>query len=507
MIASTYDMSASVLCHTDAARQAINRNDALPKKQKLEQFFSSADLARMMASMMDYSRQHIHILDPGAGTGSLFAACVDRICDEYAPESVEVTAYEIDDGLFGRINDALSLARQVCRHSGIRFSGRLLPVDFIDDFVSGGIDWRPTHVIMNPPYRKIRTSSSEYSALKGVGLQTTNMYSAFVSVSHNLLESGGQMVFISPRSFCNGTYFAPFRMSFLESMTVRSIHLFDSRTSSFCDDGVLQENIIMHAEKHGRDSAVTISSSTGPGTRTHKRRVPASDVVFADDSLRFIHIVPDAIGDMVSEAIRGLPCSLDDLGIAVSTGKVVDFRARGHLRFEDDGCRTVPLVRPFNVSDTGISFPVPHRKHHNFIVSNSDSRDLLVRNGHYVVVKRFTAKEERRRIVAAVWERNRHRSDLVGFENRINYFHHEGGPLRPAMAAGLRAYLNSSALDEYFRQFNGSTQVNATDLRYIRYPSPAKLTKVGCLVKYVHDHDRVDGIVQRTLFGKRLIGT
>jgi len=375
-------------------------------------------------------------------------------------------------------------------------------VSFIDDFAGRSAGRRPTHVIMNPPYRKIRTSSPEYAALKGAGLQTTNMYSAFVAISHNLLCSGGQMVFITPRSFCNGTYFEPFRRSFLESMTVRRIHLFDSRSSSFSDDGVLQENIIVHSEKNGRPSNVTVSSSAGPGTRSRRRRVPASDVVLAGDPHMFIHVVPDAEGVGVSEAVRGLPCSLDGLGIGVSTGRVVDLRARRHLRFEDERGRTVPLVRPFNVSDASVSFPVSHRKHRNFIVSCPDSLDLLVENGHYVIVKRFTAKEERRRIVAAVWNRDCHRSDLVGFENRINYFHQNGGPLGSAMAAGLCAYLNSRALDTYFRQFNGSTQVNAADLRYVRYPSQSKLEEIGRLAGGTRDRDAADRLVQKALFGR-----
>jgi len=90
--ASAYDLSSGVLHRADAARQAMHREEALPRKQSLEQFFSSAGLARMMASMMDYSQPHIRILDPGAGTGSLFAACIDRICERHSPESVDVVA-------------------------------------------------------------------------------------------------------------------------------------------------------------------------------------------------------------------------------------------------------------------------------------------------------------------------------------------------------------------------------------------------------------------------------
>lgn len=44
---------------------------------------------------------------------------------------------------------------------------------------------------------------------------------------------------------------------------------------------------------------------------------------------------------------------------------------------------------------------------------------------------------------------------------------------------GLVVYLNSTAVDEWFRRFNGHTQVNATDLRRMRYPDRACLVEIG----------------------------
>ena len=41
------------------------------------------------------------------------------------------------------------------------------------------------------------------------------------------------------------------------------------------------------------------------------------------------------------------------------------------------------------------------------------------------------------------------------------------------------AFLNSSAIDTYIRQFNGHTQINASDLRELRYPSALQLEAIG----------------------------
>ena len=44
---------------------------------------------------------------------------------------------------------------------------------------------------------------------------------------------------------------------------------------------------------------------------------------------------------------------------------------------------------------------------------------------------------------------------------------------------GLALFLNCSLVDRYFRQFNGHTQVNATDLRWLRYPDRPTLEWLG----------------------------
>jgi adenine-specific DNA-methyltransferase len=41
------------------------------------------------------------------------------------------------------------------------------------------------------------------------------------------------------------------------------------------------------------------------------------------------------------------------------------------------------------------------------------------------------------------------------------------------------AYLNSQEVDDYFRVFSGHTQVNATDLRRLRYPTIEQLKSMS----------------------------
>ena len=47
------------------------------------------------------------------------------------------------------------------------------------------------------------------------------------------------------------------------------------------------------------------------------------------------------------------------------------------------------------------------------------------------------------------------------------------------LARGLAVFLSTTAVDESFRRFNGHTQVNATDLKLMKYPSRDALIQLG----------------------------
>jgi adenine-specific DNA-methyltransferase len=119
--------------------------------------------------------------------------------------------------------------------------------------------------------------------------------------------------------------------------------------------------------------------------------------------------------------------------------------------------------------------------------------------GTYVLAKRFSSKEEKRRIVAAVFDPEIVPAEMVGFENHLNVFHADGAGIDPVLARGLAAFLNSTFVDAYFRQFSGHTQVNATDLRSLRYPSLAALRKLGATVAPGSAQQELDEAVESVL--------
>ena len=397
------------------------------------------------------------------------------------------------------LNRTLREVESVCKEKRINVSTKVLQDDFILTHKDGqqpdmfgdaeNNDEGFTHVILNPPYRKINTDSEHRAALRKAGLETSNLYTGFMFLAGLRLRTGGEMVAIVPRSFCNGLYFKPFREQFFSMMNLRRIHLFEKRDRAFRDDAVLQENIIIHAVKEERPSDVTITTSHGAAFEVDTRHdtsvgedmtqwtVPYESVIRADDPERFVHIASNGVEQGIVERMSHFKATLKELGIEVSTGPVVQFRLRNDLRaVPEDGA--VPLLYPAHFQGGVVSWPKAMRKPNAIRLSDKSRKWLWPNKGHFVVTRRFTSKEETRRIVASLYASDLP-GELVGFENHLNVYHVDRQGMARSLAVGLRLYLNSSLVDRFFRQFNGHTQVNATDLRSLRYPDRATLERIG----------------------------
>ncbi len=458
------------------------------QQKDLGQFLTPPHVADLMAEMFQCRTRRIRLLDAGAGMGMLSAAFVRRqLMRDTPPTHIEVTAYELDKALLDGIEKTFEACRSACAARGVGFSATVRNADFLaegsemlrNDFFSVTPQTFDA-AIVNPPYGKLSTTSAAYRLLRSVSAETTNLYTAFLNLIIGLLKPGGELVAITPRSFCNGSYFKPFRQNLLREMSFREIHVFDSRTAAFKHDKVLQENIILHAIKDGKSPrTIRVSQSGGADGDTIRARVlPANAVASPDDPEAFIHIPTSDRHLAARDQVCALEATLATLGLTVSTGRVVDFRAREHLRQEPDRS-TAPLIYPCHFQGLFVRWPKHPARKPNAIENNSHTASLLVPSGVYVLTKRFTSKEERRRVVACIYAPEHVAPGLVGFENHVNYVHAHGQGLEMVLAKGLWAFLNSSSLDLYFRQFNGHTQVNATDLRNVRFPTQDQLSRIG----------------------------
>ena len=492
---------------TDINRFNLSAKLNPKQRSELGQFMTPATVARLMAGQFNNLSGHINLLDPGAGVGSLTAAFVERLLtNSNQVESCFITAYEVEASFIPSLQECLNHCCQALKNRGIKADYCLQNESFIGSITENNLPLfntytqNFTHAIMNPPYKKINSKSIEKKILSKLGIETVNLYSAFVWLSILQLSINGEIVAITPRSFCNGSYFRPFRQAFLEKMVLQNIHIFESRSLAFAEDNVLQENIIFHATKteiKPKFIEISINSEQELDSFSEMRLVPYNQVIEKNDPEMFIHVLTNSLEDALKVQMDKFPSTLEELSLEISTGPVVDFRLKSSLRNSLDD-QTVPLIYPESIKPGKVLFPPTKPKKSIAIEKNQETQKWLIPSGCYIVVKRFSAKEEKRRIVAAVSYPID--SSALGIENHLNYYHAKGKGMNLDLAKGLTAFLNSTLFDQYFRLFSGNTQVNATDLRKIKYPCKNDLIKLGTQIhESAFDQDQIDKLVHQNL--------
>ena len=284
--------------------------------------------------------------------------------------------------------------------------------------------------------------------------------------------------------------------------SIERIHLFGSRDTAFKDESVLQENVIIMLRKGGEQGAVEVSHSED-GSLADMRTVvcPPHEIVVPGDREMYINI-PQVLDRDRECGLNVFRSTLKDVGVHVSTGAVVDFRMRDALRKEPER-GAVPLLYPVHFKDWRVRWPV-ESKRPNAIARTRETAKTMLPSGCYVAVRRFSAKEESRRIVASLVAPEDFNSHELAFENHLNVFMRDRHGLDRLTAFGLVVWLNTTWLDQKFRVFSGHTQVNATDLRNLPYPSAEQLSEMGRKLESEKDwsQDVFDRIAQEVAQGR-----
>jgi len=466
------NIASQLAINIEAQRLEHSQNVTDDHKSNLGQYLTPYSIAYYMAAMLPIPEGAISLLDPGSGVGTLASAFLER-CYSLSPKhKVICDCYEIDESCIATLHKNMMFFKE---HYNLDFN--LIPEDYLKLAIDSHFNFegtKYTHVIMNPPYKKISNHSLPRKLLESIGVKVVNLYAAFVSVAIEQLKDDGYLVAILPRSFCNGVYYESFRKHMLENTVIRRIHLFDSRKSVFKDESVLQENIIIMLQKNQEPKNVIVSHSKDEAIQSS-----------ATESYPYCRIVDTVTRSLViniptPNAIRITSkyyLTIDDVHLKVSTGPIVDFRHKDHIKDQPDNC--IPLIYPFHINNFKISWPKINPKKPDFFLADSSVAKYIYPRGFYVLVKRFSSKEENRRIVAAILDPNDLTYNHYAFENHLNVFHSMGQGLEEEVAWGLLCYLNSKEVDEEFRLFSGHTQVNAFDLRQLKYPDQDKLKQIG----------------------------
>lgn len=489
-------------------RILASRSDSFRKAHG--QFFTPEPLAHFMAAQLGVIKNGDHILDPAMGSGVLLCAIIDRLIADHKPIEIWIDGFELDEELFVSAQSVLNEGVICAAKYGVQVHLNL----FHTDFILNGLQFlRPRlldtpvghrcyqHIIANPPYFKINTTDIYRQVAEGILNGYTNIYTLFMGLAARMLHDG-RACFIVPRSFCSGSYFARFRQEFLKNVTVQHIHLFESRRDAFSQDDVLQENLVITfiPQNEISNSLIGISSSATLDeltTGVTVRQVTKTHFVSSSGLLR---LPTSELDDWILEVVDHWTGSFSAYDLAISTGPVVAFRAEHSLIHKPNGEPVVPLLWMQHITSQQITWPMNRDfRKPQYIRNTPDIKSLLVQNVNYVLLRRFSAKEEQRRLVVAPYLANHFDYELVGLENHLNFIYRPHGEMSKAEVIGLSALLNSGLIDRYFRISNGNTQVNAAELRALPLPPLPVIKSLGqAMVKEANNID-LDAIVIQTL--------
>jgi adenine-specific DNA-methyltransferase len=185
--------------------------------------------------------------------------------------------------------------------------------------------------------------------------------------------------------------------------------------------------------------------------------------------------------------------TLSDYDIQISTGPVVPFRSKEFIA-SCDAHRPrglVPLLWMRNVRPMQMLWPCKNGGVRDadcqFIADCETTRErrLLLQNANMVLLRRFSTKDDQRRLVAAPLLKEDLPFEWIGIENHLNYILRPEHPLSDDETFGLAGILNSSLLDRYFRTCNGNTQVGAAEIRAIRLPPLEAIAGLGRELRFV----------------------
>lgn len=487
--------------HAQAAGRLFVSQLTRDEQKEAGQFMTPAPIARFMAQRLTAScdRRSVRVLEPSAGAGVLAAAVIEALlARSQPPEYVELLLYEKDARLLPVLSEFVQQAVSRCAQAGVELVAQVLQGDFLlSELALSGQPVDGLLVIANPPFFKLNKADPRAIAHSYAVHGQPNIYGLFMAACARLVPPGGGWCFITPRSWLSGNYFMAARKTVLRHLSIDCLHSFESRRDSFNEDAVLQETVITWAT--GRiqaDAGVSILLTRSEGVRDLEtaavQAVPTARIVSNDE-----HSMLSLPGHG-ADPFEGWSATLSTYGLQVSTGPVVAFRAAEYIR-EQAEPGTVPLLWLQHIGQQSVSWPIRKKREH--ILATAGSAWMLVKNAPMVVMRRFSPKEDERRVTCTAYGCGLDRlpGDVIGLENHLNYIHRPGGQMSPYEARGLSAFLASKLVDDHFRALAGTTQVNATELRKLLLPPLELLVALGQALAAKPTLAEIDAEVTRVL--------
>lgn len=336
-------------------------------------------------------------------------------------------------------------------------------------------------VIGNPPYGKVTLDDVLRQTYRRSLYGHANLYGLFTDLAVRLVKPSGIIGYVTPTSFLGGQYFKALRGLMKEEAPPVMMDFVTERQGVFED--VLQETMLtVYKRADERETPVTVHfmKSNGEDRPVQVQEVGMFKLPSRGEEPWFLP--RDLQQAALLKKMSSMPHRLIDYGFCVNTGQLVWNRHKEQLR-ADNGKECYPLIWAESIMAEGcFNFSAVRRNHTPYFNIHS-GQDYLVTRESCVLVQRTTAKEQKRRLIAALLPEafvNNYGGVVV--ENHLNMI--KPIPGKAMVSPGtIAALLNSKILDLAFRCISGSVAVSAYELNSLPLPSLEQIKVIETLIE------------------------
>lgn len=437
-----------------------------------------------------------HILDPASGGGAFLVQAALRIIDALHDVAPAIVARNLKTRLEGwEINPFSSWLSgffiEVAAAPITAKTGKLVnpSVRVMDSLCCDQKEFnRFDLVIGNPPFGRLRLDPHIRARYSRSLYGHANLYGIFTELAVRLTKKGGVIAYLTPASFLAGEYFKNLRSFLWREAPPFSLDFVESRKGVF--DGVLQETVLATYRKSANRSSTAVSAISLEFSGLDVEHIGTFELP-KQESDPWIIARSAEYKEIVSNT-QNLTSRLADWGYTVSTGPLVWNRYKPQLTSRKSK-HTIPIVWAESVTADGEFIFRSEKKNHKPYFKYSGAKDDWLKiDRECVLLQRTTAKEQKRRLIAAPMPNSFiENHGCVTVENHLNMIY----PIveKPAVSIkALSAFLNSVTADRVFRCLSGSVAVSAYEIESLPLPATDKLSKLKRLVSRKASREAID---------------
>lgn len=474
------------------------------ERKKIGQFFTSKETALFMTRWIDKKKYNnsVKILDPGCGSLILSSAVIQYLLDKNSNiQYIELDLYENDINILNLLLQNIKEVEDYCIKKNVQVNISLYKKNYLLHNEDNWNSPKPIYdiIICNPPYKKIRKNDVESKIMEDIVYGQPNLYFLFMAMSVQILKKGGDFIFIVPRSWTSGLYFSKFRNFIFDNLRTMHIHLFESRDHVFDKENVLQETMIYHGTKENSqlldEIQISISQKNGDFDNLLYTVIKNESCIQKFNG-RYMFLPANKEQVDLLEHLNHFDNTLLELGFKIKTGPVIDFRNKDLLSRDADD---FPLIWASHLKAGRVIFPNDIEEYQYV---KDGKKAFLLPSKNYLVLRRFTSKEEKRRLQPAfLLKKDFGNTTQISFENHINYLIKMDGEISIDELKGFYVIFNSTYWDKYYRILNGSTQVNASEINNMPVPEIHKVIELGKRLKLHNISTKIcDKLIKEILF-------